>query len=190
MKKAFFLLSFLLISIGSYSFKSTAESSCAESFLANGHINWLTWEEAVQKSAKHKKKIIVDVYTDWCGWCKRMDKATFQEAHIAKYVNEHFYAIKFNAEYRKEIVFNGKTYKYVPNGQRGYHELAAEIMQGRLSYPTIVFLDENKKVIQPVPGYKTPEQFEQIITYFGRNEHLKTPWESYKKSYQPLSKED
>ncbi len=189
MKKAFLLLSFLLVSIGSYSFRATAESSSAASFVSSGAINWITWEQAVQKSEKERKKILVDVYTDWCGWCKRMDKATFQQAHIAKYVNEHFYAIKFNAEYREEIVFNGKTYKFVENGRRGYHELAAEIMRGRLSYPTLVFLDERKKVIQPIPGYKDPEQFEKIITYFGRNEYLKTPWESYQKSYQPLSKE-
>ena len=151
-------------------------------------INWLTWEEALERSKTKKKKILVDVYTDWCGWCKRMDAATFQQPHIAEYVNENYYAVKFNAEKREDIVFQGKTFKFVKNGMRGYHELAAEITRGRLSYPTVVFLNEDLEVIQPVPGFKDPTEFEKIITYFGRNEHLKTPWEVYQKNYQPLTK--
>ena len=149
-------------------------------------IEWHSWEEALSLSEKEPRKIFVDVYTDWCGWCKRMDKATFQQSHIADYMNEKFYAVKFNAESKEDIVFNGKTYKYVKNGARGYHELAAEIMRGRLSYPTIVFLDENLGVIQPIPGFKDPEQFELIMTYFGENEHMKTPWEVYQKQYKPM----
>lgn len=191
MNKVLFLLTFLIAGFGVYSFKSAADMALPPNVEdAPGKINWLTWEQALQKSKIQKKKLLVDVYTDWCGWCKRMDAATFQQEHIAKYVNEHYYAIKFDAEQKEDIVFNGKSYKFVKNGKRGYHELAAEITRGRLSYPTIVFLDENQSVIQPVPGYKSPEQFEQIITYFARNEHLKTPWESYQKAYQPLTKED
>lgn len=173
-----------------YSFKTGNEEPVQPVNKATDKIEWLSWEEALAKSAVNKKKIIVDVYTDWCGWCKRMDASTFQEPHIADYVNEHFYAVRFDAEQKEDIVFQGKTYSFVKNGRRGYHELAAEITRGRLSYPTIVFLDEEQRVIQPVPGYKSAEQFEQIITYFGRNEHQKTPWETYQSSYQPLPKED
>lgn len=157
---------------------------------AGSHINWLTFEQLLEKSKIQKRKVIIDVYTDWCGWCKRMDKATFEQPEIVNYINEHYYAVKFNAEQKNEIAFKGKTYKFVNNGRRGYHELAAEITRGRLSYPTIVFLNENLEVIQPVPGYKDPLAFEQMITYFGRNEHRKTPWEAYCKSYQPLKKGD
>ncbi len=190
MKKILFLLSVVILGFGIYSFKYTENTSVSRIGEIPGKIEWLTWEQAILKSKTKKKKLMVDVYTDWCGWCKRMDAATFQQEHIAKYVNEHYYAIKFDAEQKEDIVFNGKTYKFVKNGKRGYHELAAEITRGRLSYPTIVFLDENHAIIQPVPGYKSPTQFEQIITYFARNEHLKTPWDSYQKSYQPLTKED
>ncbi|HFA52179.1 MAG TPA: DUF255 domain-containing protein [Bacteroidetes bacterium] len=188
MKKLFIVLPVLLIGAAVFSFKNAVPKTSATT-KAEGQIHWLTWEEALAKSEVEQKKMLVDVYTDWCHWCKRMDKGTFQQAHIAKYVNEHFYPIKFNAEQKENIVFKGKTYKYVSSGRRGYHELAAEILRGRLSYPTVVFLDENMRVIQPVPGYKDPAQFEQIITYFGRNEYLKTPWASYQKSYQPLAKE-
>jgi thioredoxin-related protein len=151
-------------------------------------IQWITWEQALEKSKTHPRKIMVDLYTDWCGWCKRMDASVFHNNAIVNYVNQNYYAIKFNAEQKEEITFKGKTYRFVKQGMKGYHELAAEITRGRLSYPTIIFLDEKLEVIQPIPGYKEPLEFEQIITYFGRNEHQKTPWDVYQRNYVPLSK--
>lgn len=151
-------------------------------------VNWLTWEEAMSKSKVAKKKLLVDVYTDWCGWCKRMEATTFSQEHLVKYINENFYPVKFNAEAKQDILFNGRTFKFIKSGMRGYHELAAEITRGRLSYPTIVFMDENLEVIQPIPGYKDANEFEVIVTYFGQNEHKKTPWETYYRTYSPMKK--
>ncbi len=152
-------------------------------------IQWLTWEQALEKNKTQKRKFFVDVYTDWCGWCKRMDASTFSEKQIADFVNKNYYPVKFNAEMKEDISFNGKTFSFVKNGgMRGYHELAAEITKGRLSYPTLVFLDENLEVIQSLPGYRESLEFEQIVTYFAKNEHKKTPWESYQKNYKPMSK--
>lgn len=137
-------------------------------------------------SRKEKKKLLLNVYTDWCGWCKRMEKGTFEEPNIARYINENFYPVKFDAEQKEDLEYKGKTYKYVKNGQRGYHELAAELLKGRLSFPTVVFLDEGMEVIQSIVGYKTPGQFERIATYFAQNHYKKTPWSIYQSSYKPL----
>jgi thioredoxin-related protein len=152
-------------------------------------IEWLTWEQAMELHQKEPRKIVLDVYTDWCGWCKRMDQNTYNHPLIASYINTHYYAVKFNAERREDIVFRGKTYKYVSGGKRGYHEFAAKITQGRLSYPSTVFLDEQMEIIQSIPGYREPDEFEIILTYFARNQHLKTPWDAYQRSYTPLSKQ-
>lgn len=146
-------------------------------------IKWLSWEEVVEKSKYKKKKIVVDVYTQWCGWCKRMDQTTFTNPFIISYVNQHYYPVKFDAETKADILFNGKTYRFVKNGMRGYHELAAQITRGRLSYPTFVFLDETFEVIQSIPGYRSVGEFETILTYFGTNSHKTTPWESYHRNY-------
>ena len=151
-------------------------------------VTWLTWEEAVELNKKAPKKIVVDIYTDWCGWCKRMDAATFQQKHIAEYINEHYYAVKFDGEQKETIDFKGKTYQFVNSGRRGYHELAAEITQGRLGYPTIVFMDEGMNVIQAINGFKGPEDFEMIMTYFAQDFHKKLPWDKYARDYQPLQK--
>ncbi len=148
-----------------------------------GMVNWMTLEQALEKSKTGKRKIFVDMYTDWCGWCKHMDSTTFVNPAVAKYLNEHYYPVKFNAEQEKDIVFKDKTYKFKKNGARGYHELAALWLNNRLSFPTVVFLDENQQLIQPVPGYQDAAKMEAIINYFGSDSHKKTPWESYEKNF-------
>jgi len=148
-----------------------------------GIVNWMTLEQALEKSKTGKRKIFVDMYTDWCGWCKHMDSTTFVSVPIANYLNEHYYPVKFNAELENDIVFQGKTYKFKKNGTRGYHELASLWLNNRLSFPTVVFLDENQQLIQPVPGYQDAIKMEAIINYFGSDSHKKTPWESYEKTF-------
>jgi thioredoxin-related protein len=146
---------------------------------AQSTVKWLTWEEAESLSKTEPRKFFVDVYTDWCGWCKKMDKATFENPSVAEYLNTHFYPIKFNAEQRSEIKLNDKTYQYISNGARGYHQLALEITFGKLSYPTIVFLDENMKVIQPVPGFREAGEFQKMMKYFAEDHHKTTPWTKF-----------
>lgn len=149
-------------------------------------IQWLTLEQAVEKSKTEKRKIYVDVYTDWCSWCKHMDSTTFVDPSVARYLNEHFYPVKFNAEQQQEIVFKDKTYQFKKStGSRGLHELTAEWLGNRLSYPTSIFLDEQLNLIQPVPNYQEPAKMETILHYFGTNSHLRTPWESYERNFVP-----
>jgi len=153
--------------------------------IGQDRIDWLSWEKALEKSKVEKKKIVVDVYTNWCGWCKKMDKATFQNPKIVEYVNENFYAVKFNAEQKEDIEFNSKVYKYVSSfGRRGYHELANEIMSGRMSYPTVVFMDENQRVIQPIPGFQDANTFEMIIIYFAENHYKTVPWQKFTRDFK------
>ncbi len=148
-------------------------------------IKWLSWEEAVAKVDEEPRKIIMEVYTDWCIWCKRMEKHTFSNQSIVRYINDNYYPVRFNAEEKSEIEYENKVYKFVKSGKNGYHELAAELLKGRLTFPTIVFMDEDLDVIQSLAGYKTPMQFMQIVTYFGDDRHRNTPWATYKKSFVP-----
>src|SRR5687767_5013590 len=89
-------------------------------------INWLTLEEAAAKTQQEPRKIFIDVYTDWCGWCRKMDQSTFSDPGIADYVNKNFYAVKLDAESKKPITINGKTYKYNPNYRS--HEVAIALL--------------------------------------------------------------
>lgn len=145
------------------------------------NIVWLSLEEAIEKQKENPKKIILDAYTDWCGWCKRMDQVTFSNPEIAQYINTYYYAVKFNAETTDTIRYRGKTYvnsqagKVDANGRpvrRPTHQLAYELMGQRMSFPTIVYLDDSAKVIAPIGGYYSPQDIQPILIYFAENLHL------------------
>ena len=142
-------------------------------------VNWQTWEQVDELTKIEKKKIFVELYTSWCTWCKKMDKMTLQQAHIARFLNEHFYNIKFNAQTSQEILFNNEIFR---PGKR-YHELAKEITFGKLGFPTIVFIDEDLTYI-PVPGYRDVQEFEVIISYFAGDFHKSITFEEYKIKYK------
>jgi len=130
-------------------------------------IKWYSLEEAVALQKKKPKKIFIDMYTDWCGWCKRMDATTFTDPTVAAYLNEKFYCVKFNAEQKEPIIFQGKTFNFVTSGSRGYHELAATLLDGQLGYPSFVYLNEKLERITISPGYKQPDQIMPELKYVG-----------------------
>ncbi|PIQ20561.1 MAG: thioredoxin [Cytophagales bacterium CG18_big_fil_WC_8_21_14_2_50_42_9] len=140
-------------------------------------IQWLTLEEAAAKSQVAPRKILVDVYTDWCSWCRQMDKSTFSDPKVVAYVNKNFYAVKLNAEDKAPITINGKTYKF--NSQYRAHEAAMALLNGQLSYPTTVYLDEKMHIITPVPGYLDVQDFSTILSYFGENHYKQQSFADY-----------
>ena len=148
-------------------------NTTAPAAAAEGAIQWMTWDEAIQKSEKKPKKIFIDLYTDWCGWCKKMDASTFADPQVVEYINKNFYAVKFNAEQRENIVYKGYTMKFVENGRRGYHELAYSLLDGRLGYPSYVYLDEQQNRITISPGYKPVEPMMKELQYISGG-HYKT----------------
>ena len=124
---------------------------------SNEKIKWVSFTQAAELCKTKPKKIFIDVYTDWCGWCKVMDKNTFTNPVIIKYMNEKFYAVKLNAEMKDTVIFNGIPFVN-PNAEGGRgsaHQLAVSLLQNKMSYPTSVFLDEEFKMnmVAPVPGY-------------------------------------
>lgn len=119
-------------------------------------IEWLSLEEAYARNQEEPRKIFVDVYTDWCGWCKKMDKVTFANDKVADYANEHYYAVKLDAESDREFEMAGQKMT----------EQAVARQLGVRSYPTIVLIHEDFQKFQPVPGYREAEDFLEILTKF------------------------
>jgi thioredoxin-related protein len=160
---------------------------------ATEQIRWMSWDEAVamqtadlQKYTMDKttnpppKKIFLDIYTGWCGWCKKMDATTFKDSEVAKVMNSFFYPVKLDAEMTDAITFKDHTFinpRPEPvRGRRGTHQLAASLLDNKMSYPSYVIMDENTSRITIHKGYKKKVDLLGILSFFGTNQYV-----SYKK---------
>jgi len=151
---------------------------CTVFIVANSlaqEIHWLTLDEAIELQKKEPKKIIMDAYTSWCGPCKMLDRNTFHNNDVVAYINEHYYAVKFNAEGDSVITYKEKTFdnpNYDPskaNKRNSPHQFASYMKI--TAYPTLVFFDEKGEFITPIVGYQTPQQLELYLKLFKNDDH-------------------
>ncbi len=129
-------------------------------------IQWLTIGEAYKLSQKQPRKFVIDVYTEWCGWCKVMDQKTFTNAQVIDYVSKKYYAVKYNPETEGDVMLGKTSFR--------------SLLQGINGYPTTVVLDEKYGMIQPISGYLEPRIFHQMVTFFGDDNHKKEDFEKFK----------
>ena len=154
-------------------------------------INWISLEEAIEAQESEPRKIMMDVYTQWCGPCKMMMRNTFTNADVITYINTNYYAVKFDAESPAPVTYQDKTFQnpgWNPNarGRNSTHQLSRAL--GVNAYPTLVYFDENANVIAPISGYKTPRQLELYLKFFA--DHYKEgvqqqEWEKFRDTFQP-----
>ncbi len=195
-KSILFIFSLLLVSVCSFAQEHKSLTK------------FITFEEAVAAAKKNPKPILIDIYTQWCGPCKLMTKNTFGDEKVANYLNENFYCVKFDAEsfdtVRLEVMVkdtvreNGKIVKTQdkpfivkfanpsPIGTpRSPHQFANSILDGKLAYPSLVFLNPNINRLEIKPGYLTPKQFEPIIKFYGSGAYQKQSYEEFSKTFTP-----
>ena len=156
-------------------------------------INWMSLEEALNAQKNNPKKILMDVYTVWCGPCKLMDKKTFTNPDLVNYVNNHYYAVKFNGEGNEVIDFYGNTFSNPnydinrKNNRNSTHQFAQFL--GVKGYPTTIFLSESGDLITPVVGYLNVHQFELYIKMIKKGDYqvFSKPedFENYRKYFKP-----
>ncbi|MFC2107326.1 thioredoxin family protein [Bacteroidota bacterium] len=149
------------------------------------HLKWYTFEEVTELVKTQPRPVLVDVYTDWCGWCKKMDKATYENPGIIKYMNENYYAIKFNAETKDTVIFHGKEFLNTRASQRrGSHDLAIALLQGKMSYPTTVFLNGELQLLTAAPGYLDAPKMEPILYFFAEEAYKNQTFEDFQKEFK------
>jgi len=142
-------------------------------------IKWFSIEEADSLVKIKPKKIFIDVYTDWCGWCKVMDQQTFTNPVIAKYLNQKFYPVKFNAEIKKTIKCAGQ--KFENRGRT--HDLAFALLGNEIGYPSTVYLTEKLELLYKRSGFIKPQELEPILIYLGENIYQEVTWENFLKTF-------
>lgn len=160
-------------------------------------INWVTIEQALELQKNEPKKIIMDVYTNWCGPCKMLDKYTFHNPDVVDYINSNYYAVKFNAEgdsnvSYKDMSFSNPNFDPAKTKRRNSpHEFTRYLRV--TAYPTMVFFDEEANFIAPISGYLKPQQLELYLKLFKSDKYKEMTsqeqFNEYYKSFKGTFKE-
>ncbi len=132
-------------------------------------IPWKSFDEGVTLARNSNKKILVDVYTDWCSWCKKMDAEVYSDPAVIKTMEEEFVAVKLNAESSHPVTYNGTTYTEA--------DFAREL--GVSGYPTILFFDANAHPITSLAGYSPADRFHKVLDYIGQDQYKKISFDRF-----------
>ena len=162
MKPIFFSLLTLLFFSSSVLFSQNKSNSTTN----KGSIKWLTMEEASKLNKEHPKKYWVNIHSETCRWCKKMDKETFTNEQVIQYINENYYPVRLSIHNQSDIQWNGKTYRYIKEGPYAKnHELVLRLAMGKNGTPINTIINENGDDIElSLVGFLTRDKlFERVL---------------------------
>jgi len=132
-------------------------------------LSWKTFDEGIVLAGQTNKKLLVDVYTDWCTWCKKMDSDVYTDKRVIEALNASFVLVKLDAESDKTVHYEGKSLS----------ETEFARMVGVTGYPSTLFFDSTGKPITLLPGYVPAPKFVPVLRYIGDNHYQTVSFEDY-----------
>jgi len=143
--------------------------SCASSESPAPEVQWVSFGEAQALSKVDNKKIMVDIYTDWCEFCKKLEEQVYPDSLVRKNIYKFYHAVKLNAESDELIEYNGETLTE--------REFAKKL--GVRSYPTILFIDTEGELILQINDYIPADDFQNMLVYIGEEAYTKKEFHEY-----------
>lgn len=134
-------------------------------------IKWRTFNAGLAEANKSNKKVFIDVYTDWCKWCKKLDAEVYTDKNVVDYINKYYIPVKMNGESNQDVKFKDKAYT----------EATLSQAFGVTGFPTLIFLASNGDPIEKIGSFLPSDQFLQVAEFIGEDHYKKTKWDDFVK---------
>jgi thioredoxin-related protein len=145
-------------------------------------VDWIAMTELTMKMKTQAKPVIIDVYTNWCYWCKVMDKKTYTNPKVIDYIKDHFYAVKFDAESKEGVQWNNKIYNY--NSTYKVNDFTLYVTAGQPEFPTTVIMADENSEPNAVSGFLDSKDIEPILKYFGEGAYKSQSYNVFKSTFK------
>jgi thioredoxin-related protein len=168
-------------------------AACAEDPVSpeGAGVEWFKFDEAVKQANTDGKHIMVDVYTDWCGWCKKLDAETYSNPEVRKVLDASYVSSKVKGDSGGPLKVKGQP---LVEGERTFLQFVAtedvmttekELTRSSFQitgYPTIVFLGADGRMITKIPGFQNAEQFKNLLNFIKDDLYQVMSYQDYLKS--------
>lgn len=151
----------------------------AEVTKQNSGINWVDFNTGLKMQSQSPRKMLIYVHTSWCSYCKKMENGTFSDPSLVAYINEKYIPVMLDAESKEVFKLKEYEFKYIANSGRGYNELAAALLDGKMGYPSTVFMTENMERITVYPGYQDASAYKSVLKFIAEDIYLTKSFADY-----------